>query len=596
MKWLRGGLLLLALLSAGVEAAEPKRVLVIHSFGRDFAPFTTTASAFRIELAQLLGGQVLFHDASFEAERGGPPQGEAAFVEFLRTRYIDARPDLVVTMGAPALRFYLRSRAQLFRQTPLLSSIIDYRRLQGTKLEAQDRVVSVRLDIAGSVRGILELLPETRTLAVVVGASPHELSWQDEIVRELAPFSDRIRLVPLGGLAPDQVRQRVAALPTNSAVFYFMYVLGPDGVPQENERALDGISEASNSPVFGLYVNQLGNGIVGGRLLDLRGVGELSARTAHRMLDLEGRSESASAELAAQALAFDHRQLRRWGIPESRLPPGAEVRFRPPSAWDEHRLLILTGIGIVLFQAALISGLLFQRIRRRIAEEKAAGLGGRLITAQEDERKRLARDLHDDVSQQLAGLSIAFSRLKHRMAASQAAEDLQADVRALHERTTALAQNVRYLSHDLHPTVLRHVGLVAALKSYCSEVERSKRMVLSFSTEGDVASVNPAAALCLYRIAQEALRNVVTHAGARRAEVHLFCRWDQAELTITDNGNGFDVADALKQSDGLGLVSINERARLAGGGVSITAEQGKGTCVRVRIPTGAPATSESGVS
>jgi two-component system sensor histidine kinase UhpB len=215
-------------------------------------------------------------------------------------------------------------------------------------------------------------------------------------------------------------------------------------------------------------------------------------------------------------------------------------------------------------------------------------LAGRLIQAQDAERARVARDLHDDVSQQLAGLSIALSGFRHRLDALPAGEDLQADLRALHQRTASLAQNVRHLSHDLHPTVLRHAGLVAALTSYCAELERSHGTVLACSAEGDLASLAPETALCLYRIAQEALRNVVAHAGASRAHVRLLRAADRTEMTIADDGNGFDLARSLERgSSGLGLVSIRERARLAGGTVSIAAEPGQGTSVCVRIPEGA---------
>jgi signal transduction histidine kinase len=163
-------------------------------------------------------------------------------------------------------------------------------------------------------------------------------------------------------------------------------------------------------------------------------------------------------------------------------------------------------------------------------------------------------------------------------------EDVKADLRALHERTATLAQNVRHLSHDLHPTVLRHAGLVAALTSYCSEAEQTHGTVLRCSAEADLGPIGPEVAICLYRIAQEALRNVVAHAGASRADVRLLRAGDHVELTIADDGKGFDVAGSLKKGKGLGLVSITERVRLAGGTVSITAESKKGTRVHVRIP------------
>ncbi len=219
--------------------------------------------------------------------------------------------------------------------------------------------------------------------------------------------------------------------------------------------------------------------------------------------------------------------------------------------------------------------------RVREGHREIQHLAGRLIEAQDAERARIARDLHDDVSQQLAGLSIALSGLKHRMEEAQVSEELKADLRALHQRTATLAQNVRHLSHDLHPTVLRHGGLVGALTSYCAELERSHGPVVTCSAEGDFASLAPEVALCLYRTAQEALRNVVAHADASRADVRLLRSVDHVEMTIADDGKGFDVERSLERGKGLGLVSIQERVRLAGGTVSFERGREEGNaCAR----------------
>ena len=145
-------------------------------------------------------------------------------------------------------------------------------------------------------------------------------------------------------------------------------------------------------------------------------------------------------------------------------------------------------------------------------------LAGRLIAAQEVERARIARDLHDDVSQQVAALSIGLSGLKRRAAAVPNGTDLQDDVSSLQQRTRTLAESVRDLSHDLHPDVLRHVGLAASLTAYCNGLSLSPAIAVSCSAQGDFESLDPEAALCLYRIAQEALHNVVKHARARHAD------------------------------------------------------------------------------
>jgi len=282
---------------------------------------------------------------------------------------------------------------------------------------------------------------------------------------------------------------------------------------------------------------------------------------------------------------------------EARKPFFMEYRVR--HADGEYRWLLATGVpkyGADGSFAGYIGCDVDITERRnaedRIRESQAAlaqshqetqHLAGRLIEAQDTERARIARDLHDDVSQQLAGVSIAFSGLKQRLGGYGVSEELQQELVDLQQQTLTLARNVRQLSHDLHPTVLRHLGLGKALASYCGELERSHGVVMRCGTDGEFASIGPEAGLCLYRIAQEALRNVVAHAGASRADVRL-CRKDhQAEITITDDGHGFDLNDPERRH-GLGLVSITERAKLAGGTVSIETGLNRGTHVRATIP------------
>jgi PAS domain S-box-containing protein len=211
-------------------------------------------------------------------------------------------------------------------------------------------------------------------------------------------------------------------------------------------------------------------------------------------------------------------------------------------------------------------------------------LAGRLLASQEVERARIARDLHDDLSQQIAGLAIALSALRRQVAGMPDAADLASNVSSVQQRAVALAQNVRDLSHDLHPSVLEHAGLVAALTAHCADIERHQRLAVTFRSEGDFKSTSADTALCLYRVAQEGLRNVVTHANAGRAEVLLSRAGDVAELSITDDGQGFDIAGVGKNGKGIGLVSISERVRLVGGTVSIMTELEKGTRLRVQVP------------
>ena len=211
-------------------------------------------------------------------------------------------------------------------------------------------------------------------------------------------------------------------------------------------------------------------------------------------------------------------------------------------------------------------------------------LAGSLITAQDAERARIGRDLHDDVNQQLAALSIALSGVKRRLGTMPDGKDLQASLCSMQGRVAALVESVRSLSHDLHPDVLKHGGLTAALSAHCAGIARTQKIAVTCTAEGDFESVHPKVAFCLYRIAQEALRNVVKHSNASQAEVRLLRADDNLELTVADNGQGFDVIEARKSGRGLGLLSMSERVRLARGTLSLVAELRKGTQVRVRLP------------
>jgi len=221
-------------------------------------------------------------------------------------------------------------------------------------------------------------------------------------------------------------------------------------------------------------------------------------------------------------------------------------------------------------------------------------LAGRLIEAQEVERARIARDLHDDVSQQLAGVSIAFSGLKQRLGEYHISEELRQELVDLQQQTLKLARNVRQLSHDLHPAVLQHLGLVKGLASYCGELGRAHHMAITCTEEGDFVAITPDAALCVYRIAQEALRNVIAHAGAGRANVTLLQLGDKARITIADDGRGFDATNRVERDTGLGLVSMSERARLIGGTVSIVSRPNQGTRVQATIPMNVCAKFDAG--
>ncbi len=224
---------------------------------------------------------------------------------------------------------------------------------------------------------------------------------------------------------------------------------------------------------------------------------------------------------------YDWRELRRWNIDAARLPPDAEVRFRPRSLWDEHRGEFFVIVAALLLQLALIGGLLLERGRARRAERAALGLGGQLITAHEDERRRIARELHDDVTQRLARLSIDAAVIEQ--AASNRAKDDA--THALREELVRLSEDVHALSHQLHPAILEDLGLAEALKAEGDRMARREVIACRVDAAGVPAGISRDVALCLFRVAQEALHNVVRHAKASSVDVELAPKGSGLQLT-----------------------------------------------------------------
>lgn len=285
---------------------------------------------------------------------------------------------------------------------------------------------------------------------------------------------------------------------------------------------------------------------------------------------------------------------------------GTEFRqeFRIRRYDGEYRWAVSTGLprlspkGVFLgFTGSLLDihgrRLAEQRLREAnasIAQELAEStrkeheiqeLSARLIDAHEEERKRLARELHDDLSQQIAALSIATGNLKRHVPTELAEVRAQSD--RIHGKLVQLAGDVRRMSHELHPAILQYSGLAAALRAYCEEFGTLTGIEVSLAMEGALDEIAPATALCLFRVTQEAMRNVAKHAQVNTASVELKRTDGFLELTISDKGVGMDAARAASAA-GLGLLNIRERVRLVRGKLAIRSAPGQGTTITVQVP------------
>ena len=278
------------------------------------------------------------------------------------------------------------------------------------------------------------------------------------------------------------------------------------------------------------------------------------------------------------------------------LAPGS-YRFRVKGSnnsgvWNEEGASLEFSVAPAYYQTswfraasvAILALLLWTGYRVRVGvmerhQAEITGLNERLMKAQEQERMRIAGELHDGVMQQISAVVLLLGTAKRRMKVDL---DAKADVASVQRKLVELGSEVRQLSHDLHPTALKETGLPEALRAYCAEFSQARGIPVTCEADESGSDLSRGSALALYRIAQEALGNAAKHAAPTRIEVRLTRTGSDAALTVTDDGAGVDAVGV--GTGGLGLVSMRERARQLNGTFEFVSKPGRGTTVSVRIP------------
>lgn len=219
----------------------------------------------------------------------------------------------------------------------------------------------------------------------------------------------------------------------------------------------------------------------------------------------------------------------------------------------------------------------------RVSQQRLRELAGKLLTAQEEERRRLAREIHDDLTQRLAGLGSKTGFLMQELAEEASGETAQV-LDEVHEELVRLSGDVHALSRELHPSMLEHLGLEDALRWECESFSNRSGVSAEFESAGVPTDISKELGICFYRITQEALNNIARHAATDRAWVSLRSNGARLELAIRDHGAGFE-HDKGASTRGIGLESMEERARLVHGHLEIESEPGRGTEIRVSVPS-----------
>ena len=257
-----------------------------------------------------------------------------------------------------------------------------------------------------------------------------------------------------------------------------------------------------------------------------------------------------------------------------------EAEFRLHGIDNTERWVIAKGRGLRNGRPLRMIGVFVDLTDRHRVEHALQDLSGRFLNAQEQERSRLARELHDDVGQRLAAHAIRINLLR---ALANDERDVRADLAALSNEIAEIGTHLHQLSVSLHPARLEKLGFNESIRHMCRDLAEARGIDIELSTSALPAVLPPPVTLCLYRCVQEALNNAAKHSGASRVSVTFVADGEAVTLRVMDEGAGFDAAD-LPPKDSLGLVSMRERARLVGGRFSVTSKRGEGTCVEIHVP------------
>jgi signal transduction histidine kinase/ABC-type uncharacterized transport system substrate-binding protein len=562
------------------DSGRDKNILVLYgsSLRETFIPLEPLKRTVRSRVPVPID----FYVEYLESQRFGNPGYRETLKESIRQAYSGKQIDLVVVSSYPALLFAVDYRDQIFPGVPIIFISVAAGRFRNGIPWTGVTGVTTNIDVRGSLDLALHLHPDTQNLAVVSGDSEVESYWRRVFGDEVRQRPDKLKLIEMTTESAKQVLEQASALPPHTILFF-------GRIPQESSQQDLGTYDLIGAlgqrlPTYCFFFYCLDHGAVGGSYTDQRISGVKGGEIAARVLSGEKPENIPLEQNFVTHPYVDSRQLRRWNIWESALPPGTIVLYRQPTPWERSRNYILAGVAVIIVQALLIAGLFWQRHQRKSAAGALQKLGGLLIHAQEDERASIARELHDDFSQRLALQCIELTQLEHNLPETQF-EGRKRALKLLGE-TKEMSKDMRALSHQLHSSNLELVGLVSALRGLCAEITKNYEITVHFTEPEFPPKLTKDMELGLFRVAQEALANVIKHSDAGSAHIELGSSGNGVSLRISDKGKGFD-PNRKTTSAGIGLESMRERLRVLDGRLSVRSEITRGTEVLAEIPLSA---------
>jgi len=488
---------------------------------------------------------------------------------------------VVVAEGPDTIEFLRKYGQSVFLDVPIVICGSSADQAGNPQLDSKFTGTWQQREPRKTLEVALRLVPDTRHVFVVGGTSAYDRTVMRFTKDALSSFTANVEITYLTDMSMGGLLEKLQNLPERSVVLYVSFFQDAGGDKFLNAtKALPMVAAAANAPAFGMSDTYLGHGIVGGDLMSFQEQGQVTARIVSELLDGK-KVEEIPIRTLPSLYMFDWNELRRWHIPESRLPPGSVVLFRVTGLWERTKWIWATMLAIILGLCAFAAYLLHSRKQLKLSRDREMKLSGMLINAEEHERSRIASELHDDFSQRVAILALGLENVEGATPASL--PDLHKQLRELINSTSELGADLHTLSHRLHSSTIESLGLVPAVAALCKEFTTQQHFQVEFTSNEIPRTVHPDAALCIFRIVQECLRNLKKHSGAQQALVSLRVNAGKLNVSVLDKGCGFDTKE-LSHKEGLGVRTMEERVRLLGGEFVIQSAQGKGTTVNAWVP------------
>ncbi len=700
--WLLISGLLLWILSSLACVAQPNTknmLFVFSSLDQQRRDLNLFESALRTRIPQHLN----FYTSYIDYERMGDAAYQDSLAETFHYAYKNVKLDVAVVSSIEALRFVMRYRDKILPGVPIVFYSLSAKELEGQRIPAGITGRTSEVGLRETIDLALSLHRDAQAVAIITEAPGF---WWAIAHSELYRHRDRVKEIDLFGPPDTDLLARIAALPPRTLI---LFQLAPLSAKESDISPRDVlVAAARHLPTYCAWKVELNYGCIGGAYVDSERYIESTAEIAARVLEGERPEEIPIEDDSNFQTVVDWRQLQHWHIPESALPPGTVVLYREPGLWERGRKFVIAAIVLIVAQALLIAGLLWQRARKRkaeavlreseerfrvmtdttpslvwmcdshgkiiyrnerliaftgpsptvgfsdtwascvhpddlqrlldtvsqalkdhkqfsieyrlrrgdgayrwiidvasprvngdgsfagliasavdvtdqkLAQQSLEKMSGQLIEAQDRERSRIARELHDDICQRLALLSmeIEVAHLASAVPEANTTKSLEQIGRLCSE----IALDLQGLSHQLHSSVLDYLGVATAVEEFCDELSKQYELRIEVIARNVPRQLPRDISLCLFRVTQEALHNAVKHSGVRDFTVELTATDDAVELLVSDEGVGFDVRKVGK--GGLGLKSMNERANLVHGTFSVDSAPGEGTRILVTVPLG----------